>query len=203
MMKKISTSHKKIVAIGSLSALCIAILAGTYFFTMEPDNHFTPASTETGSSTDTWKENANTEVFPSESVQTPENQKKGSEADQTQKIISEDENGSTSSLSGSEKKKMSEVKKPSAPPETNDDINNPDKQPEYDSTVPQTSVPSTDTPDNIPPSAPPVEKPSDENTHPSQVYDPVFGWINTGDTVQDTVDSDGDINKQIGTMGGN
>lgn len=203
MMKKISTSHKKIVAIGSLSALCIAVLAGTYFLTVEPDNHFTPASTKTGSSTDTWKENADTEVPPSENIHTPENQAKGSEADQTQKIVSEDENGSTSSLSGSEKKKESEAEKPTVPPVTNDDISNPDNQPEYDNTVPQTSTPSTDAPYNTPPSAPPAEKPSDENAHPGQVYDPVFGWIDIGNTVQDTVDSDGDINKQIGSMGGN
>lgn len=202
-MKKNSMNHKKIAAIGGLSALCIAVLAGAYFLTREPDNHFTPASTETGSSTDTWKENADAEVLPSENIQTPENQEKGSEADQTQKIISEDENGSTSSLSGSEKKNESEAEKPAAPPVTNDDMSNPDKQPEYDNTVPQVQAPSTDVPDNTPPSAPPAEKPSDENAHPGQVYDPVFGWIDTGDTVQDTVDSDGDINKQLGTMGGN
>jgi len=39
--------------------------------------------------------------------------------------------------------------------------------------------------------------------NPGQVYDPVFGWITTGPTRQDVVDSYGDINKQIGTMGGN
>jgi hypothetical protein len=51
--------------------------------------------------------------------------------------------------------------------------------------------------------APEVQVPADnsESSHPGQVYDPVFGWIDTGNTTYDVVDSDGDINKQIGTMG--
>ena len=36
-----------------------------------------------------------------------------------------------------------------------------------------------------------------------QVYDPVFGWVTPSGVQQDNIDSDGDINKQIGTMGGN
>ena len=79
--------------------------------------------------------------------------------------------------------------KPTEKPQTSDDTTNPDKQPEYDSTVPQTPDP---------------EKPKDDTPaseeHPGQVYDPVFGWIDTGNTNQDNVDSDGDINKQIGIM---
>lgn len=39
--------------------------------------------------------------------------------------------------------------------------------------------------------------------NPGQVRDPVFGWITTGPTRQDIVDNGGDVNKQIGTMGGN
>ena len=53
--------------------------------------------------------------------------------------------------------------------------------------------------DDKPNNTPPAKAPSD--SHPGQVYDPVFGWITTGDTNQDNVDNDGDINKQIGTMG--
>ena len=41
------------------------------------------------------------------------------------------------------------------------------------------------------------------DSHPGQVYDPVFGWVTPSGVQQDSIDSDGDINKQIGTMGGN
>ena len=58
-------------------------------------------------------------------------------------------------------------------------------------------------PEEVPVTAPEVQAPADnsESSHPGQVYDPVFGWIDTGNTTYDVVDSDGDINKQIGTMG--
>ena len=58
-------------------------------------------------------------------------------------------------------------------------------------------------PEEVPVTAPEVQAPADnsESSLPGQVYDPVFGWIDTGNTTYDVVDSDGDINKQIGTMG--
>ena len=58
-------------------------------------------------------------------------------------------------------------------------------------------------PEEVPVTAPEVQVPADnsESSHPGQVYDPVFGWIDTGNTTYDVVDSDGDINKQIGSMG--
>mgnify|MGYP000135181900 FL=1 len=84
-------------------------------------------------------------------------------------------------------------------PETNDDTTNPEKQPEYDDSVPTTPDPTEPPADDKPNNTPPAKAPSD--SHPGQVYDPVFGWITTGDTNQDNVDNDGDINKQIGTMG--
>ena len=41
---------------------------------------------------------------------------------------------------------------------------------------------------------------NNSSSNSGQVYDPVFGWIDTGSTHQDTVDSSGSINKQIGSM---
>ncbi len=42
-----------------------------------------------------------------------------------------------------------------------------------------------------------------DDSHPRQVYDPVFGWVTPNNVQQDNIDSDDDINKQIGTMCGN
>ena len=80
---------------------------------------------------------------------------------------------------------------------TDDDKTNPDKKPEYVDPVVPTPTPEPSKPDN----EPPAPTPTPANTKPGQVYDPVFGWVTTGDTVQDNVDNDGDINKQLGTMG--
>ena len=137
---------------------------------------------------DSWEENTNVSlpaVTDSESTQIT-----GSSSDQTQTVISEDESGSVSTLSDSSSKEEAGAEKPAEKPETTDDTTNPDRQPEYGNDVPQSTNP-------------PAGENANADEHPGQVYDPVFGWIETGDTTQDNVDNDGDINKQIGTMGGN
>ena len=55
--KENQNNTKKTLTICGLSALCIAALAGAYLLTREPDTEFVPASTETGSLTDSWEEN--------------------------------------------------------------------------------------------------------------------------------------------------
>lgn len=186
---------KKTAIICGLSALCIAVLAGAYLLTREPETDFTPASTERADGTDTWEENSNADT-PLPSNTTPEStQTQGTSSDNTQTVISEDETGSTTSLSDSSTKEEAGQEKPENPPETTDDTTNPDKQPEYDPSVPQ--------PSETPTESTPTGGGSTDDSHPGQVYDPVFGWIDVGNTQQDNIDSDGDINKQIGTMGGN
>ena len=183
--KENQNNTKKTLTICGLSALCIAALAGAYLLTREPDTEFVPASTETGSLTDSWEENTNVSlpaVTDSESTQIT-----GSSSDQTQTVISEDESGSVSTLSDSSSKEEAGAEKPAEKPETTDDTTNP----------------PAEAPDNTSPSSPSAGENANADEHPGQVYDPVFGWIETGDTTQDNVDNDGDINKQIGTMGGN
>ena len=113
----------------------------------------------------------------------------GEVSDNTQTVISEDENGSTVDLSGSVTKEEAQETKPTDKPVPIGDTTNKDEVPSY--------------PEEVPVTAPEVQVPADnsESSHPGQVYDPVFGWIDTGNTTYDVVDSDGDINKQIGTMG--
>ena len=57
-------------------------------------------------------------------------------------------------------------------------------------------VPSTNTP------AKPNEPQSGDKNDKGQIYVPGFGWINETGGSGETVGSDGDINKQVGIMGG-
>jgi hypothetical protein len=196
------TDKKKIAIICSMSALCIAVLAGAYFLTREPERDFMPASTERADVTDTWEENSNTDT-PLPSATPESTQTEGTPSDNTQTILSEDETGSTSSLSDSSTKEDANQEKPETPPETDDDLTDPNRQPEYEPSVPQPEPSKELTPSPQPEQSTPEGGGGTDDSHPGQVYDPVFGWIDVGDTQQDNIDSDGDINKQIGTMGGN
>ena len=57
------TDRKKLFAICGLSALCIAVLAGAYFLTREPEREFIPASAERADVTDTWEEKSGTDAI--------------------------------------------------------------------------------------------------------------------------------------------
>lgn len=195
------TDRKKLFAICGLSALCIAVLAGAYFLTREPEREFIPASAERADVTDTWEEKSGTDAILPDAAAQESTQIQGTASDNTQTVISEDETGSTTSLSDSSTKEEALQEKPTEPPVTTDDVTDPDRQPEYDPPVQQTPAPSQDNPADG--SGTPSGGTSPDDSHPGQVYDPVFGWIDVGNTQQDNIDSDGDINKQIGTMGGN
>lgn len=190
------TDRKRTIAICGLSALCIAVLAGAYFLTREPEREFIPASAELADVTDTWGENSGTDNILPDAAAKESSQIQGTASDNTQTVVSEDETGSTTSLSDSSTKKDALQEKPSEPPVTTDDLTDPGRQPEYAPPVQQTP-------------APPQENPTGgsgdaaDGGHPGQVYDPVFGWVTPSSVQQDSIDSDGDINKQIGTMGGN
>ena len=71
--------------------------------------------------------------------------------------------------------------KPKEKPATKDNTKNPDEKPEYSDDVPEAGEPETGT--------------------AGKVYDPVFGWITTGEAVSDNIDNDGSLDKQVGTMG--
>ena len=198
-MKK---DKKKIaLTICGFSVLCIGILAAAYFLTRKPDAEFVPAAVETSTETDSWEEKTAPETESAAESSSPSDKKEGTEADNTQKIISEDETTTASSLSDTKTREESAKEMPSEKPVTTEDTTNPEKPPEYDSNVPQTQAPTAPPENNADTSTPPA---ADDNTsHDGQIYDPVFGWITTGATYQETIDSTGDINKQVGTMGGN
>ena len=137
------------------------------------------------------------------------NQLQGTASDNTQAVASEDETGSTISLSDSSTKAEASQEKPTAPPVTTDDVTDPNKQPEYAPTDGQaptstpTPAPKQENPTGGTKTGTPSKGTTPDSNHPGQVYDPVFGWVSVGNTQQDNIDNDGDISKQIGTMGGN
>ena len=198
------TDRKRTFAICGLSALCMAVLAGAWFLTREPETEFIPASTERADVTDTWKENSGTDASLPDAAAKESSQLQGTASDNTQAIVSEDETGSTTSLSDSSTREDALQEKPSEPPVTTDDVTDPDKQPEYDPPAQtQTPAPPQDNPTAGSGTGTPSGGTGSGDSHPGQVYDPVFGWVTPSGVQQDSIDSDGDINKQIGTMGGN
>ncbi|MCM1188528.1 MAG: hypothetical protein NC541_04430 [bacterium] len=197
------TDRKRTFAICGLSALCAAVLAGAWLLTREPETEFVPAPMEASDRTDTWEENSGTDdVLPSTAARESA-QQTGTASDHTQTVVSEDETGSTTILSDSSTREDALQEKPSDPPVTTDDVTDPDRQPEYDPPVQQMPASPQENPSGGSGTGTPSEGTSPDSSHPGQVYDPVFGWVAVGNTQQDSIDSDGDINKQIGTMGGN
>ena len=198
------TDTKRTPAICGLSALCIAALAGAWLLTREPESDFTPAPTEQAGQTDRWEENLGTEAATLPSAAPEATRQEGTASDNTQTVVSEDGTGSTTSLSDSSTREEALQEKPSEPPVTTDDVTDPDRQPEYDPPVQQAQAPTP--PQDSPTDGSSTETPSgdsgNDSSHQGQVYDPVFGWVTPSSVQQDTIDSDGDINKQIGTMGG-
>ena len=197
------TDRKRTFAICGLSALCIAVLAGAYFLTREPETEFIPASTEVSNKTDTWEDHSAVDASLPPTAALESTQLQGTASDNTQTVVSEDDSGSTISLSDSSTREEALQEKPTEPPMTTDDVTDPDKQPEYDPPAQQAPASAQDDPTGGSGTGTPSGDTGPDSSHPGQVYDPVFGWIAVGNTQQDNIDSDGDINKQIGTMGGN
>lgn len=171
----------------------------------------------------------------------------GDRQDSTQMVTYEDETTTVTSISENLTREEASKDRPTAPPETKDDLTDPDKVPSYEpedgdegnnsegsnggesgniGNPSGCNSGSSDGKDGTPggnggngniessagngggfnPSGSNGGNGGSGNPsggNPGQVYDPVFGWITTGPTRQDVVDSYGDINKQIGTMGGN
>ena len=207
-MKKKPPSKKVVFTAAGLAALCLVVLAGAWFLTREPENDFIPASAQNSDTAESWTENeVPASEMPSskfniteEPVTVPsESAEKESSSSQTQTILSEDDSGATSDLSGSTQQEENAMEAPAEKPSAIGDPADPETHPEYEAPASEAAQPST-------PSAPaenPAESvPSTDSDHAGQVYDPVFGWITVGPTNQDTIDSSGDINKQVGTMGG-
>lgn len=201
-MKKISDKTKNLLMLLGFSFLSVFIVLGVWILTREPSTEFAPMPEETGPITDTWEEKTKysdiliaedaTISTTSTPTATAENQMPAEvtqESGNTEVTVS----GTTDSLSDSTTREASDSVPPAEKPTTTDSLTDPNKKPEYDASIPlHTEIKDFKEPEN---------NDTASVTSSGQVYDPVFGWIQTGDTHQNTVDSSGDINKQIGTMG--
>lgn len=221
-MKKKPPSKKVVLTVSGLAALCLVVLTGAWFLTREPENDFAPASAQNSDTAKSWTENevpasempSSTSDITEEPITIPaESAEKESSSSQTQSILSEDDSGTTSDLSGSTPQEEHTAEAPAEKPSSTGDPTDPETHPEYEAPSSEALQPSTPSPDpetsaTAPsePSAPaaePDDSVPDAGTGQSdQIYDPVLGWITVGPTYQDTIDSTGDINKQIGTMDG-
>ncbi len=192
-MKKINNNTKLKCILLGLSILAIVLSLTGWRFTQDPAQNFTPMPEETGSIIDTWEEESYyPEILIADDADTASQQKPTVDG-----MVPSDGDVFTPeapvSLSVSTTKEMVDNTPPEEKPVTTDSLINPDKKPAYDDSVPL----HTETKDF----KEPERSETVSVTSSGQVYDPVFGWIQTGDTNQNVVDSSGDINKQIGTMG--
>ena len=184
--------------------LILLSIAAAIILSMKPEETFTPNALESVSSSEwTEKEHDTVPAVDNNITETPESSPQshqGNVQDTTQQIIYEDETHTTTSLSGSDKE-TDQNTKPSSPPSTDSDLKDPDvitTYPKEPSSVTQT----VEIPETTPSSDNGSEnKPSEPSEASGSVYDPVLGWITVAPSKQEVIDSDGDINKQVGTMG--
>ena len=97
---------------------------------------------ESGTTTNAWEDNADVESVSSPAAPQNDTQVTGTKTDNTQTVVSEDASGTVTDLSGSTTKDEIEETAPLEKPENNDDTTNPEKQPEYDDSVPTTPDPT-------------------------------------------------------------
>lgn len=213
--------HKNTWTAAILILLILLILAVVLLLGCKKEDSFVPEASESISSSE-WTE---TEKEKTPSLQVPAAQteesesvemRQGDQSDDTRNVIAEDETETISSLSITKTKEDAQKEKPAEPPVTDADLTDPDTVPTYPDEVPtaesqtpdtkqpgktQTPESSAATPNSTQPPASSTNAGQEE--HPGQVYDPAFGWITPSQSMPESIDSDGDINKQVGTMGGN
>ena len=153
-MKKKNIDKKVALSIGGLSVLCLGLLFGAWYLNHEPEESFTPAAQEVETLAETWDDKLDSGI-PEASIK-EESLYTGEISDNTQTVISEDENGSNVDLSGSVTKEEAQETKPTEKPEPIGDTTNKDEVPSY--------------PEEVPVTAPEVQVPADnsESSHPEK-----------------------------------
>lgn len=96
-MKKKNIDKKVALSIGGLSVLCLGLLFGAWYLSHEPEESFTPAAQEVETLAETWDDKLDSGI-PEASIK-EESLYTGEVSDNTQTVISEDENGSNVDLS--------------------------------------------------------------------------------------------------------
>ena len=191
-MKKFFQSKGFIVS--ALAVLCVAILGVCWFVSRDRTEEFRPDESPPSSTSSDWSDGG---------VQSGDGGG-GGDAYAPRQVSSagegypqgapKSEGAGEIDLSGTEKPE----EKPPPVPEGKTEIEDPGEEHEVN---PDPAVPEI--------TAPPAEESTSSNepapgssNGSGAVYDPVFGWVVPGDVQQSTGDSDGDLNKQVGNMGG-
>ena len=191
-MKKFFQSKGFIVS--ALAVLCVAILGVCWFVSRDRSEEFRPDESPPSSTSSDWSDGGVQSGDGSGGADAyAPGQSSGSE-EEYPKVTSETDDEVVIDFTDTQKPEDT----PPAVPEGQTELEDPGDDPPV---KPAPAVPEV--------TAPPAEEsPSSSEPAPGSsngsgaVYDPVFGWVVPGNVQQSTGDSDGDLNKQVGNMGG-
>ena len=191
-MKKFFQSKGFIVS--ALAVLCVAILCVCWFVSRDRSEEFRPDESPPSSTSSDWSDGGVQSGDGSGGADAyAPGQSSGSE-EEYPKVTSETDDEVVIDFTDTQKPEDT----PPAVPEGKTELEDPgeDHPVNPDPAVPEVTAP------------PAEESPSSSEPAPGSsngsgaVYDPVFGWVVPGNVQQSTGDSDGDLNKQVGNMGG-
>lgn len=191
-MKKVFQSKGFIVS--ALAVLCVAILSVCWFVSRDRSEEFRPDESPPSSTSSDWSDGGVQSGDGSGGADAyAPGQSSGSE-EEYPKVTSETDDEVVIDFTDTQKPEDT----PPAVPEGKTELEDPgeDHPVNPDPAVPEVTAP------------PAEESPSSSEPAPGSsngsgaVYDPVFGWVVPGNVQQSTGDSDGDLNKQVGNMGG-
>ena len=191
-MKKFFQSKGFIVP--ALAVPCVAILGVCWFVSRDRSEEFRPDESPPSSTSSDWSDGGVQSGDGSGGADAyAPGQSSGSE-EEYPKVTSETDDEVVIDFTDTQKPEDT----PPAVPEGKTELEDPgeDHPVNPDPAVPEVTAP------------PAEESPSSSEPAPGSsngsgaVYDPVFGWVVPGNVQQSTGDSDGDLNKQVGNMGG-
>ncbi len=203
-MKNMGNKTKRLLITGCLAVVCVFLIAAIVSrFNTETDKveAISPSNT---SETDMVKPDEHTEnAEKKDEVEVKEINPDISQSDPVSSETKEDivnptdpcdQQGETSQSNEVVQTNVPEATKPEVPekPTPQGDTTNPEKQPEY---KPEDTIIAK-------PSTKPSEPKAGDKNEKGQIWFPGFGWIDDegGGSQGEEVGSDGDINKQVGSM---
>ena len=178
----------------ALAVLCVVILGACWFVSQDRTEDFQPNTSPSSSTTSDWSDGGSENRDDSDGADAYVSGLFPSSKEEYPKVTSESEGEVEIDFTDTEKPEET----PPPVPEGKTEIEDPGEEHEVN---PDPAVPEV--------TAPPAEESTSSNepapgssNGSGAVYDPVFGWVVPGDVQQSTGDSDGDLNKQVGNMGG-
>ena len=191
-MKKFFQSKGFIVS--ALAVLCVAILGVCWFVSRDRSEEFRPDESPPSSTSSDWSDGGVQSGVGSGGADAyAPGQSSGSE-EEYPKVTSETDDEVVIDFTDTQKPEDT----PPAVPEGKTELEDPgeDHPVNHDPAVPEVTAPPSE-------ESPSSSEPAPGSSNGSgAVYDPVFGWVVPGNVQQSTGDSDGDLNKQVGNMGG-